>query len=150
MSKPSSMPFRRSAMLLASLLLVALPAAAGEIYQWKDANGVTHYTDSPPPDQEYKNRQISHNTAAPVQASEPAAEAVNDHCATARANLKRLEGEAPVGVDADGDGKPDSIMNAEQRASQKQLAQAAMNVHCTQAATPGSESGSESESDSEA
>jgi glutaredoxin len=36
------------AALAAALLLAALPAAGGEMYRWKDANGVTHFSDSPP------------------------------------------------------------------------------------------------------
>ena len=31
------------------LLTFALPAAAGEMYSWTDANGVKHFSDSPPP-----------------------------------------------------------------------------------------------------
>ncbi len=33
-------------LLLASLVAMPLGAVAGEIYRWKDANGVTHYSDS--------------------------------------------------------------------------------------------------------
>jgi TolA-binding protein len=39
----------RSTLLLATLLLAtALPVAAAKIYKWVDANGVTHYSQSPP------------------------------------------------------------------------------------------------------
>ena len=41
-------PRLRSARMFAGLALlvaVAAPAVAGELYQWKDANGVTHYSD---------------------------------------------------------------------------------------------------------
>jgi len=31
------------------LLASALPVAAGEMYSWTDANGVKHFSDSPPP-----------------------------------------------------------------------------------------------------
>ncbi len=31
------------------LLAFALPVAAGEMYSWTDANGVKHFSDSPPP-----------------------------------------------------------------------------------------------------
>lgn len=31
------------------LLTFALPVAAGEMYSWTDANGVKHFSDSPPP-----------------------------------------------------------------------------------------------------
>jgi hypothetical protein len=32
------------------LVLASATAQAAGIYQWKDAKGVTHYTDTPPPD----------------------------------------------------------------------------------------------------
>ena len=39
-----------SCLLLAlSLAMVTSPLAAQTVYQWKDAKGVTHYSDSPPP-----------------------------------------------------------------------------------------------------
>ena len=35
--------------LVATLALSAAPTVfAGEVYQWKDANGVTHYSQTPP------------------------------------------------------------------------------------------------------
>ncbi|MGY0797638.1 DUF4124 domain-containing protein [Lysobacter sp. A286] len=122
-------------------LLVALPLTAGELYQWKDASGVTHYSDAPPPDGEYKNRVIS-NTGSAAIASAPAddAPAENTQCTTARGNLALLGAEGPVGIDSDGDGKPDSEMTVEQRNAQQQLAEAAINVHCSTDAAPVAES----------
>lgn len=120
-----------AALLCAGLL--CLPAAAGEIYQWKDAQGVTHYADSPPANREYKNRSVIGTNPATVASTEAAKPVENEQCTTARTNLTQLQGEAPVGFDADKDGKLDSVMNAEQRAAQAQLAQAAINVHCTTA-----------------
>ena len=38
-----------AALVLALALPAALVATGGELYQWKDANGVTHYSDAPPP-----------------------------------------------------------------------------------------------------
>ena len=39
-----------SCLLLAlCLAMVVSPLAAQTVYQWKDAKGVTHYSDSPPP-----------------------------------------------------------------------------------------------------
>ncbi|HEV8692891.1 MAG TPA: DUF4124 domain-containing protein, partial [Lysobacter sp.] len=46
-------------------LLLTLPVLAGKVYQWKDASGVTHFSDSPPPDQQgYKNRQLKDGPAS--------------------------------------------------------------------------------------
>lgn len=35
--------------ILPALLGVCLPAAAADMYSWTDANGVKHFSDSPPP-----------------------------------------------------------------------------------------------------
>ena len=35
--------------LALTLLIATTTAVAGEVYQWKDANGVTHYSQTPPP-----------------------------------------------------------------------------------------------------
>lgn len=107
-------------------LLVALPAAASKVYQWKDANGVTHYTDrAPSPD--HQARTVGSRAPAPAVAAKPV---VNANCSNARGNLAVLEGDAPVGIDTDNDGTPDAPMSAEQRAAQVQLAKAAITVHC--------------------
>ena len=44
---------------LALCLAVAATAQAQQVYQWKDKNGVTHYADSPPPNQTVQNRRIN-------------------------------------------------------------------------------------------
>ena len=45
-------------------LLLAAPAFAGTVYQWKDAKGVTHYSDSPPPAQQgVQNRHLKDGPA---------------------------------------------------------------------------------------
>ena len=134
-------PRLRSARMFAGLALlvavaVAAPAVAGELYQWKDANGVTHYSDSPPPGKaNYKNRTIADSGAASVAAEKAAdAPAANNQCTTARGNLALLEGDGPVGTDTDKDGKPDTAFTAAERSAQHELAKAAINVHCSDAA----------------
>lgn len=126
-----------------ALLLAAGPLPAQTVYTWKDAKGVTHYSDTPPPDGTYSDRQVKAPTpatpTAPAAAATPAtATARNDKppmaddavCAQARQNLANLQGEAPVGPDNDGDGKPDSTLGAEERAKQRDLAQAAIAAKC--------------------
>ena len=129
---PDAPPRTGAAWLLAGLLAVALPVSAGQVYQWKDANGVTHYSDSPPPGQEYQDRQIDASVPAPApaEAAAEAAPAESATCTDARSNLKMLSGDGPVGVDSDGDGKADSTLGDEQRTAQRQLAEAAIQVHC--------------------
>ena len=115
--------------------LVAAPALAGEVYKWKDAKGVTHYSDAPPAGSNYESREIRHRPGMPA-AGEAGAEkpAENSQCTIARSNLETLAGDGPVGVDSDGDGKPDSNMDAEQRANQRALAEAAISANCGEVA----------------
>jgi hypothetical protein len=135
--------------LAVSVLLLGT-AHAQTVYSWKDAKGVTHYSDAPPPKQAGKAavRTISVPAApaaaptvaasAPAAASTAAAAARNANeaagqarCAQARANLTALQGTAPVGPDTDGDGKPDSTLSADDRAKQVASMQAAIQRDCS-------------------
>lgn len=134
-----ALPVRRLAACLALvILMVAVPLSAGELFQWKDASGVTHYSDAPPPSGQYQNRRITDEGAGTASEDTAQAPVENSQCATARANLALLEGEGPIqmqGSDGDGDGDGEATaMNAEQREAQKQLAQAAINAYCSGAA----------------
>ncbi|WP_412159617.1 DUF4124 domain-containing protein, partial [Pantoea sp. SIMBA_079] len=40
---------RLPCLVVALLAVAALPLAASEVYSWKDARGVTHYSQTPPP-----------------------------------------------------------------------------------------------------
>ena len=122
----------------AALALAASPAiaqqTAGEVYQWTDANGVTHYSQTPPARGSYEHRLItSSGAAAPTSArADASAEtAENPQCATARANIAALQGEGDVQIDADGDGEPDTVLDAGQRSAQLALAEAAVKAYCT-------------------
>lgn len=119
-----------------AVLLLALPVLAGKVYQWKDAKGVTHYSDFPPAGQkDVQDRQLKDGRAtAPADAAKPA-EAAN--CVTARTNLAQLKSEGPVGLDADGDGKLDKEMTAEERTQHVQQAELMLKTYCDKpAATP--------------
>ena len=110
-------------------LLLTLPVFAGKVYQWKDANGVTHFSDSPPPDQQgYQNRQLKDGPLPPEAAAKPAEDA---GCATARKNLEQLKSDNPVGPDANGDGKPDTELTTQERAQHVQLAEQTLETYCT-------------------
>lgn len=141
MSRTSRISARRAlpALGLGAVLaaLAAFPAAATDLYQWKDAQGVTHYSDSPPPGQsgsgQVKNRVIRNKSGTPSQGATASAPAENSQCTSARANLKQLQSSAQVGTDSDGDGKPDNVLDAQQRAAQVQLAEASIRAYCTPA-----------------
>lgn len=113
-------------------LLAALPVVAGKVYQWKDAQGVTHFADEPPPGQQAAQSR-SFKDAAPAEPTTTATAAARPQdpaCATARTNLERLQGDGPVGLDANGDGQPDSEMDPQERARQVELARKLLGEHC--------------------
>jgi hypothetical protein len=141
---------RRWSLVLLSVLALPLLAAAagnGRVYTWKDANGVTHFSDSPPPASVKSARQITVRGDTPVAAAAqdtgdtpapPAAEgtppagtgaaqltdspeARQQVCEQARRNADLLEGQQQVSMDVNGDGS-NQVLTAEQR--QEQLAQA--------------------------
>ena len=125
-TRPWSVP------LTAVLLLCAPLAWAGDLYQWKDARGVTHYADAPPPKGQFRSRDLhirDGEAPAPQEASAPAPSA-SANCTLARTNLQRLKGGGELGLDADGDGKPDGPMDAAERTRQGELAQRQINVYC--------------------
>ena len=111
-----------------ALLLVAAPGLAQQqrVYQWKDANGVTHYTDMPPA-QSHRSRDIDNKGNAPEIASVKAVE--NPQCAASRDNLQRLQANQVLGVDTNGDGKSDRNLSSDERASQIELNQAAIKAY---------------------
>jgi len=111
------------------LLLASTTALAGPVYKWKDAKGVTQYSETPPAGAKYETRAQA-RTAATDAAPEPAAAPVPEQCSTARANVTLLEGSGPVMHDTDGDGKPDTALTPEQRSAQKGLAEAAIKAYC--------------------
>lgn len=121
--------------LSACLLMLATTAAsAGNFYKWKDANGVTQYSEKPPTGQKFEARRI---TSSGV--SVPESEAENDSnesqsCKDSRRNLEMLSGKGPVMQDTDGDGKPDAPIADSQREAQKNLADAAVKAYCKPAA----------------
>jgi hypothetical protein len=117
-----------------TLLLLAVacaPVLAGTIYQWKDAKGVTHYSDSPPPNQRVKDRRIDSRGEPLADATAVGKSVENPQCTTARLNLQILAGNTGVQQDTDGDGKPDKVLNDGDRANQRGLAEAAVKAYCT-------------------
>jgi len=124
----------RTLICLSFLLLATSPALAGQVYKWKDANGVTQYSENPPPGKKFETRQITSDPGSRVPASAaPAETPVAPQCATARANLALLDGSGAVMQDTDGDGKADSPLDDTQRQNQRALAEAAAKAYCPQA-----------------
>jgi len=127
---------RLTILLLAGLACAAtVPATAGGgVYQWKDANGVTHFSDAPPPKGTFQARNVDAGTG---HAATPAAAESKD-CTQARTNLALLDSDRQVGVDSDRDGKLDKPMSAEERAHQRDLTNADIKAYCGSpaAATP--------------
>ena len=148
------MAIRRFSTAALALLLGLSCAAQAGVYRWKDAKGVTHYADAPPPSGTYNVRELHAPPAAvpapaaarpasdpapaavdPVAESAPAAAtpanpAADTNCTIARANLASLRSDSPVGVDADGDGKPDVVMADSERAGQATLAERNIATFC--------------------
>lgn len=120
---------RRPCALLHAVLPLALAAAApsafaGEVYVWKDARGVTHYSDAPPPGRTHTTRAME---SRPAPAARPV---VNSDCSNARANLSVLEGAGKVGADDDRDGKPDRELTAAERTERLARARRQIEVYC--------------------
>lgn len=138
--------------LLVLFLAPALACAEQHIYQWTDANGITHYSDSPPPrGVKYKNLQAtmdsvgaasassSAKTVAAATPTEPAAatkpENIQDTpdnrkklCTNLSSNMKLLQGSAPLIIDG-AEGKQQAL-SKDGRAKQLATAQAQYNQYC--------------------
>lgn len=113
---------KRSWLLLAALAVVLPAAAATDMYSWTDANGVKHFSDSPPPGSATKAQKVKvkggMTTNAPADATAdssasaggPALAAaagyspddIQRNCDIARKNLDALEARQPA-LDENGD-----------------------------------------------
>ena len=125
------MPFLHPLALALALAAAASPAPAQQqrVYQWKDANGVTHYTDvAPKQPHQARDIEVKDGQPAPKTANAPE----NAQCSNARANLERLQGRDEIDIDTNGDGKPDRNLTADERKAQLELNQAAVKAFCTQ------------------
>ncbi len=121
---------RPLSVIAAALLLstVATAAAQQRVYQWKDANGVTHYADMPPT-QTHKSRDIDNKSGNAAEVA-TLKTAESPQCLDARANLKRLQAGETLGIDTNGDGKSDRELSAQERSSQTELNLAAVKAYC--------------------
>lgn len=124
-----------------ALVFTASPAAAQQVYKWKDARGVTHYSEKPPASGQYTTQDAVRDPAtAPASASatDNAPSAVDSRCTTARRNLANLQSGQPVQMDSDGDGKPDQPLTDTERSNQMELARSTLKAYnCTETAAAG-------------
>ena len=133
----------RTLLLRCCTLVVLLGAcftafAAGKVYQWKDAKGVTHFSDSPPPaGQKALDRRIDNRGEPIPEVAAGKAAVENPMCTTAKRNLTALASSSPVQQDTDGDGKPDKTLDDTDRANQRGLSEAAVKAYCTPVASAG-------------
>jgi len=119
----------KSRLLLLVLLAAAVPATAAQVYSWTDANGVKHFSDSPPPPSVTNAQKIkvrggvtSEDGAVVADASSKPAttpptpangtnttadspEARARNCQAARANLELLQSNFQVSAPPGDDGK---------------------------------------------
>ena len=123
---------RPLSVIAAALLLstVATAAAQQRVYQWKDANGVTHYTDVAPK-QSHQTRDLDVRDGKPAEGA--AKQPESEQCTKARGNVARLQGGGPIGIDTNSDGKPDRNLTADEHKAQLELNQAAVKAFCMQA-----------------
>jgi len=132
---------RRTLVTALALLIAAAPLAASEVYSWKDARGVTHYSQTPPPaGTRFEVRNVSAggtaSTPAPsAPAAAPAATAATanaggdtSQCELARTNVAALRGEGAV-QQLGADGTPREL-GANERADQLALSEAAVRAYC--------------------
>lgn len=128
-------------------LLLATPAFAAEMYSWTDANGVKHFSDSPPP-KTVKAQKLrvkgGVTTSAPAEDDKAAADQnagpamaaaagyapadIKRNCDIAKQNLTSLEGQK-LAVDADG--YPVDLDAAKAHQAQIEKANQQIKLFCT-------------------
>jgi hypothetical protein len=130
-------------LLAATLSLNAL--AGDKVYKWKDANGVTHFTDTPPPKgTQFDDLRLKGGTtvAAPEDQKPPETEAAakatagaaKSRCDQARQRLALLTG--PTDLTTMQDGKP-VVMTKEARTAETNVARTQVQNYCEATASNG-------------
>ena len=143
------------------VVAIAAPVCAQSVYSWKDAKGVTHYSDSPPPGSanpgKVRTVEVGPAPVATPSAVKPAEDAkvaraptppapdpaavkaANEQraaaCKQAQDNLAVLNTNQTVLMDKDGDGKNEAVLTAEERTQQTTDMQSVVTANCA-ATTP--------------
>ncbi|MCE5234277.1 MAG: DUF4124 domain-containing protein [Mizugakiibacter sp.] len=141
-------------LLLPIVLMLALPAFAGQVYKWTDAKGTVHYSDAPPPQGAHYSRvrvggagaEVPDAAAGTAQAAAPAtgtaaaapaapAGHVADTpenraklCADLQKNMALLESSQALTVD--GDGGKQQTLDATQRSQELATARDQYQRYC--------------------
>ena len=131
-----------------AVLLAACPLAFAQAYKWKDAQGVTHYADSPPPaGTKYDKVKTTGSVVPPAGQTPPPPPAAKPEpekpsagptadtpenraklCATLTSNLETLAKPQQVSVD---DGKGGQVpLDDAGRKRQIETTQAQMTLYC--------------------
>ncbi len=142
----------RTVLLVLAMLAPCLAVAANQVYRWKDANGVVHFADAPPPDGiKYKivniNTGVTRDPPKPAKPAEPAstadkpaaspadsgAKTVKDTpenraklCQQLADNIKVLQSQQVLTM-----GNSGTAMTADQRAEQLAKAQKQQQQYCS-------------------
>jgi len=117
----------RPAVLLLCLALLPFGLAAKErVYRWTDANGVVHYAQIEPDKIKSEARDVRTSKGQPVVKAKSFDERA---CERARLNAELLAGSAPLTVDKNGDGKPET-MSPEARKAEKALSARQITAYC--------------------
>jgi hypothetical protein len=140
----------RAVILALALLTAAGAVHAQQYYKWKGADGVTHYSKTPPPEGTQADR-MAVKADAPTPVSPPAADAAGTAaapaggtvaqqrsagCETARGNLSTLENNPYVSVDKNGDGQPE-LLTVEEHQAQLDRAREQVRTLCPAAPPAG-------------
>lgn len=129
-----------AAFAVALTLGLAFPAAAQQVYKWKDARGATHYSEKPPASGRYSTQEAVKDPAVstPGAGSVAAPSTTDPRCTTARNNLARLQAAGQVQADNNGDGTPDAPLSETERTSQIELARSTLKAYnCSETAAAG-------------
>jgi hypothetical protein len=134
--------------LLLVVLCFGLPAGATDMYSWTDANGVKHFSDSPPPASVTKSQKLkvkggvttadqdAAQDAPPAKDSGPALAAaagyspddIKRNCDIAKKNRDTLDAQKPK---LDANGEPTDVDAARNHQSQMDKANQQIKLFCT-------------------
>ena len=123
---------------VSSLILAISQIAVAEktrVYTWKDKDGVRHYSQTPPTQNHYEEREVRQ------QATSSDAEAINANpdesvsCRLAKKNFESLnQADVRLMIDRDGDGTREA-MNEQEIAEARKIAQDQIQSFCVKAPT---------------